>query len=252
VAVGFHSRDATWLDLLSRRLSPFQISRPFHFLIEQETTGPTPVELPSALAIHLEPQELEDTPSGFVIRTPTSVCEVDLEARRARVAGPRALYPLDNLLRHLLPFLYSEGLVLHGAAFEHGGSGFVASGPSGSGKTTLSQLAGARALCDELTAIRWESRRARLLALPFWKARPGSAPLEGVLMLRHAQRHRLRRLGSKEAFKRLAPQVLWPLDKSWAVKRTFEYLSRLVEEVPAWELGFAPRSDVWDAIREIG
>jgi hypothetical protein len=47
--------------------------------------------------------------------------------------------------------------------------------------------------------------------------------------------------------RRLGAQVRWPVAAEEA-RRTFRFLSALVESVPVWELSFAPRFDVWDLI----
>jgi hypothetical protein len=250
VGLAIRSRDPGWLDLVSQRFIGFETSGAPSFEIELRDVARAPKELCSPFDIYLEPQQVVEMGKGFLINTPTCRSEMDLESRRARVEGPRALYPLDNLLRHLLPFLWQDGLVFHAGAFSDGEEGFITCGPSGAGKSTLMALFGDEALCDELAALRFDDRGAVLHALPFWNARPGSARLRGLFVLRHSREHELRRLSASEAFRRLSSQILWPLDKDWALERTLVNLLRLIEEIPIWDFGFAPRADIRDFVRE--
>jgi hypothetical protein len=250
VGLAIRSKDPDWLGLVSQRFNGFEMSCAPRFEIELCHTALQPPQLSSPLDIHLESQQVVETNEGFLIETPTCRFEVDLESRGARIDGPRALYPLDNLLRHLLPFLWQDGLVFHAGAISDGEKGFIACGPSGAGKSTLMALLGAEALCDELTALRFVDQGALLHSLPFWNARPGSARLHGLLVLRHGEDHELRRLSASESFRRLSSLILWPLDKAWALEKTLVNLSRIIEEVPIWDFGFAPRADVRDFIQE--
>jgi hypothetical protein len=71
-----------------------------------------------------------------------------------------------------------------------------------------------------------------------------------VLHLRHADRHRLARISSEESLKRLVSQTLWPIWSEEAMTRVFSCLAELATGVPAYELSFAPREDVWSFVDE--
>ncbi len=247
----FESADRTWLAHLDRRYRSFSTSpRVGSFVVRFEpTSAPLPPDLVTPLAAHVEAVHCAPAADGYRVSTETSECEIDMRSRRAFLRGPAALYPLDNLLRHLLPLLWEEGVIVHSALVAGGdGSGVLACGPSGAGKSTIARLAGKRALSDELAAVRIERHGATSIALPFWVSRPGSARLRAALHLGHGPAHRLERLRPEQALRRLASLVLWPVWDESAMARSFAYLAALAESVPAFDLSFAPVGDVWDFI----
>jgi hypothetical protein len=251
IQLRFESADATWLGYLDRRYRRFSVPpRAESFVVRFEpTSAPLPPDLVTPLAAHLEAVHCGPVPDGYRVSTETSECEIDMRSRRALLQGPSALYPLDNVLRHLLPLLWEDGLIVHSALVAgQDGSGVLACGPSGAGKSTIARLAGGRALSDELAAVRVEQAGATSIALPFWESRPGSTRLRAALHLGHGAFHRIERLGPEQALRRLASQVLWPVWDEKAMARSFAYLAEIAETVPSFDLWFAPRGDVWDFI----
>jgi hypothetical protein len=250
----FESSDREWLSFLGRRYGSFSLaSAEQAFVVRFEpTAAPPPAGLASPLAPRLEAVDCEPTTNGYQVRTETTDCGIDLVSRRAVLRGPPAMYPLDNVLRHLLPILWEDGLILHSALVAVGEGSVLACGPSGAGKSTIARLARGRALSDELAAIHLAGGEARAIALPFWEARPGSAGLRAVLHLRHGAQHRIEPVRSEDAVRRLASQVLWPVWDEAAMARSFAFLAELAEMVPAFDLSFAPTEDVWELIdREV-
>jgi hypothetical protein len=253
VRIAFESADLVWLSYVDRRYGSFGCEPSgdsFVIRFEPDATA-LPEGLETPLAAHIEAVDCAPSALGYRVKTATSTCEIDLRSRRALLRGPAAMYPLDNLLRHLLPLLWEEGVIVHSALVGDGaGGGFLACGPSGAGKSTLADIARGRAFSDELAAVRLDGREATSIALPFWNARRGSVHLRAVLHLRHASSHRLDWLRPEAAVRRLAPQVLWPVWDESAMARSFGYLTEIAERVPAFELGFRPTEDVWDFIDE--
>jgi len=251
IELRFESSDRTGLSYLDRRYRKFSVDpRSERFVISFEPTSlPLPTNLVTPLAAHLEAVHCQPTTHGYRVRTETSGCEIDLRSRRAILRGPSAMYPLDNVLRHLLPLLWEEGVILHSALVADGaGSSVLACGPSGAGKSTLARLARGRALSDELAAVKLEDGGAMSIALPFWESRPGRAHLRAILHLEHGARNRLEPLRPEDTLRRLATQVLWPVWNESAIARSFAYLTEIAETVPAFDLSFVPTEDVWDFI----
>jgi hypothetical protein len=249
--LAFESSDRAWLSYLDRRYRKFSVEPgnvPFVVTFEA-TSALVPANLVSPLAAHVEAVHCDPVPGGYRVETETSRCEIDLRARRAVLRGPRALYPLDNVLRHLLPLLFEDGLIVHSALVADGEGGSVlACGPSGAGKSTLARLASGRALSDELAAVKLEAGEPIGVSLPFWESRPGRARLRAILSVGHGTRHRLEPLRPEEALRRLATQVLWPVWDEPAMARSFAYLAEIAETVPAFDLSFVPAADVWNFI----
>jgi len=148
------------------------------------------------------------------------------------------------LLRSLLPGLLQDGLVAHAAVVLDEGRGYLCCGRSGAGKSTLARLAGRRRGSDELGAVRRVHEGWTVSALPFWDARPGTARLDGVFLLRHAPANERRRLSAAEAVPALSRHLLWPLDAPEVAQRVVDLLADLVERVPVWDLGFVPTAAV--------
>ena len=248
----FESSDATWLSYLGKRYSSFPDHDPRNvFVVHFECTVPhRPQGLTSPLSIYVEAPVIESNENGFTAKTATTFADVDLDRRRAHLRGPRALYPLDNLFRHLLPALGEQGALVHGAALAKDGQGVLACGPSGAGKSTLADLAGENALCDELSSVFGSEDGYRLTSLPFWKARPGSVDLHAVLLLRHGREHRLEPVPKADALRQVSQQVLWPIEIPRAMDRTLGHVSALLENVPVFELTFCPEPSVWQFIEE--
>lgn len=246
VSIVFESDDRCWLELLDRRYRPFRRAETpaSAFRLRFEPEGALPEELLSPLEAHLEAVEIESQPFGFRLRTRTSASEVRLAEGRGWLRGPSAMYPLDNLLVQLLPLLAESSLLFHAAALSIGDRGVLAAGRSGAGKSTLAALAGRDGLCDEIAAVRFGARELLLVSLPFWVSRPARAPLAAVVVLAHAERHALKRLGPGEALRRLAQLALWPTASAASMELGLGRLARLAETVPVYELAFAPRPDV--------
>ncbi|NOZ93871.1 MAG: hypothetical protein GXP47_03890 [Acidobacteria bacterium] len=157
---------------------------------------------------------------------------------------------LDALLSTLVPERVAPSLVAHGALLADEGRTFLCCGRSGAGKSTLAQLLPERALCDELALVRPTGDGFHGVSLPYWAARPGSAPLAGVFVLEHAPEHLRTRIPAAGALRELRRHVCWPTEHLDAMGQVFETLTRLVQEVPVWRLSFARDPLVWDLIRK--
>jgi ABC-type glutathione transport system ATPase component len=129
-----------------------------------------------------------------------------------------------------------------------GERGFLCCGESGSGKSTLARLAGTRRGSDELGAVRPVDGTWTVSALPLWDARPGTARLDGVFLLRHAPSNERRRLSPAAALPALGRQLLWREEAPEAAQQAIDLLADLVERVPVWDLGFVPTTAVFELI----
>ncbi len=219
------------------------------FLTDREPGWRVELELAAADGPWAGPRvEVVGRPDGFELRGATFLARADMARRQARVAGPALPYPLGTLLKHLLPAILEDAVVFHAALLVDGERGFLGCGPSGSGKTTLAGLLPERALCDELVAVRQVEHGFRAEALPLWQARPGSALLEGVFLLRHGPWARRRRLDAALALRGLAGGVLWPTARLAAMPVTLARLGAVAETVPVFDLEFAPDAEVWRTI----
>jgi hypothetical protein len=237
-ATALESADAAWLDVAAERFGGFETNDEPRWGFRYEVADGSPGAGTGDRLL------LVDRPSGFSLLSPGFRADVDLESREVRVTGPRSIGALNLVLRYALPSLVADGLVLHGIGIVDGARGWVCAGPSGAGKSTLAGLAGDRAVCDELVAVRLVDGDWRLDALPFWKARPASLPLAGVCLLRHGPRQERTRLDKAAAFRAVGSNVLWPTYAPAEMEQRFSLLANFVDRVPAFDLAFAPTPDV--------
>jgi hypothetical protein len=246
VSIALDSRDPTWNTAIARRFGPFLTDAEPDFAIDLHTdedvvvlaeTGAPPAGLRRL-----------DGDEAFTIALPGLAGGADLRVSRGWVRGAPGTDGIEVLLRHLMPGLIGDGLVLHAAALADGDGAWACCGPSGAGKSTLARLLPERALCEEMVAIRGVPHGFVLDSLPLHDARPASLPLRGICCLRHGPTHRRIRLDPGPAARRLARIGPWPSYSPTAMRRTFAAFTRLVEHCPAFDLAFTPREDVWETL----
>jgi hypothetical protein len=242
--------EAVWVGWVRDRFGAFESSGPPCWEIRYSVESGVPGFLGDPRDVAGPEIQVECAGDRLRLDGPHFHADVDLTAHAVTAAGPAALYPLDAILKVLLPLMHPDGLVLHAAALCDGARGWICSGPSGAGKSTLATLAGEGAVCDELVVVSNGSGHWRLLSLPFWNGRPASAPLTAIHLLEHGHSHTRRRAAAAEAVRRLATEALPPLQPAHALDAWFARLVQLVEQVPVFNLTFKPTPDVWDFIRE--
>ncbi len=214
--VGVVSPDTAWLSQRQERFAAFLSQYPPELVIEHRPSSRQP---------------------RWYRNDTNVVAEGTIEAR-----------DFDFILTDILPGLLTPDIVVHGALLADADHTYLCCGPSGAGKSTLAALLPERALCDELAVVRTTPTDFVGVSLPYWVARPGAAPLAGVFVLEHALHHRRVQLSPTEAVRELRRHVCWPTEQPEAVGQVFDTLTRLVEAIPVYRLGFRPDPSVWDLI----
>lgn len=232
------------------RFAPFCSAADTEWTIFFDVNGPTPNFLEWPREIYPERFETVVLKNGLEMRSRSYRAMVCLHRREVRVVGPKATFPIDGVLRLLLPVLIDDGLVIHGGMAQAKERGWVFSGPSGCGKTTLSAILAPKSRCDEMVAVRFHDGRWFAHALPFWQARPGTAALEGLFLLHHGEEDRRERMLPTEAARCLGREILWPVADEERLECRLALMARLVAEVPMWNLWFRPTPTVWRIISE--
>jgi hypothetical protein len=210
--------DAQWVTAFKHRFRGFFTKATPHLLLKHEPGRAGP--------------PVEDLPSGVEVRFN---------------AGARSEL-VDGVIRARLPELVAPALVAHAALLTDGDRGFLCCGLPGAGKSTLAALLPERALCDELVLVRTSKADCEAISLPYWNARPGRVPLEGIFILEHAPEHRRQRLKPTAAARGLRSNVYWPTNDPAAFRGAFATLADIVSATPVWRLGFARDPDVWRII----
>jgi hypothetical protein len=155
-------------------------------------------------------------------------------------------YPLDQILAMYL--LGPRGLVVHAAGMLVRGHGIALVGVSGAGKTTFSRLAAGRdgwtPLSDDRLIVRVDGEEPKIHGTPW----PGegdiasreSGPLRALLFLEQGRENGIRGLSPHEALARLVQAASVPWYDEALVGATLDACGRLVRDVAAGVLTFAP------------
>jgi len=244
VAVAFSCRNESFMGLVGERYGAFSTRQPPVLQVSYQVEGE---HAPHPRAIHAArqyPLGARRRGKKLALDGGTFGGEWDEAAGMVEIRGPLATYPVDRLIEAMVYAVKDRVLILHAAALDFGGRGFICSGPSGSGKSTLADLFPDNTLCDEHVAVRIDGPGALLSSLPFWRGRRGTTPLEAIYLLHHARENRRRRLSVRDAAKLLRPQIIWPIFGNDTLRRAFDAFSLLVQRVPVWELGFRPEKAV--------
>ena len=139
------------------------------------------------------------------------------------------------------------GGVVHAGAIVHGKNVILVSGPSGAGKTTLCRLchdAGATLLNDERSIVHNAGGRYLAGSSPWHgidnRVSPLSGPLTAIYFIRHGTGTAIEPLTPAHALTRLFTATMVPSFLPGGVAMVLNSWSRLVEEVPAFDLAFTP------------
>ncbi len=188
----------------------------------------------------------------------------------SEAAGEEWTSVCENYLRLLAAYrlLAAGGVVLHSAGVTGGTEGsdgdgaaaWLLLGPSGAGKTTASRLclaAGAEVLSDDLNAVLMDRGGPVVARLPFTgdlgsrDDGPGTYPLRGVLRLRQGPREELAPLSPAAALAALAAAAPYVNRDPFRREALLAVLERLARAVPAWELTFSLRADLWSILKTL-
>ena len=163
---------------------------------------------------------------------------------------------IDNELRakaNILKSLYSilvvnhGGLVLHASAVLRNGKAYIFFGPSGSGKTTVAKLSQEFPVLDD-ESIFIERRNSSYQA--FGERLRMSFPIQGIYKLTQDKKVYLNRLPISQALAELFT-IPGLLRKGLAGhKKLLLNLSKLVTEIPCFDLHFRQDNSFWRCIDE--
>jgi hypothetical protein len=195
-------------------------------------------------------------PRRFTVKRADLVGTLDLAERRGCVALVPGEVAIESFLRiaYSLALVDRRGLLTHAACLVRRDKAYLFCGPSGSGKTTVARLSrDATVLTDELPVVKVADGRAVAYGTPFWGqlargAEDRSAPLAGIYLLHHGQRHAVKAIARRPALAGLLPNVLFFAREGGLAARVFSIAADLVEAVPCFDLCFRPDLGFWEAI----
>lgn len=170
---------------------------------------------------------------------------------------PVLLSPALEVLFHILFTENQWGALLHASAVVEDGEAILFSGISGAGKSTMLRLwqkhTNAHLLNDDRIILRKQDNGFRAYGTPWHGSLPvassRSAPLHKIFVIQHAPRNYVRELSVSEAAKALLARSFPPI---WGAKQlsfTLAFLEDVAHQVPCYELGYVPTSDIIEFVR---
>lgn len=150
-------------------------------------------------------------------------------------------------------------LMIHAAAIERQGAGYLFFGPSGAGKTTVARVSrDCRVLNDDLVIIGQDgTQQWWVFSTPFTHPKQvapsglARAPLRGVFRLVQSKEVRVAPLHSVAALSHLLPQVpILPRD-TVCIERVWDQLCALVNSYQVYDLYFLPDASFWRVIDDL-
>lgn len=190
----------------------------------------------------------------FTCRIPTAFDQATLYVDEDPTDAPLR-YPLDQVLTWGL-LGRCGGLLLHAAAVERDGIGYVLAGRSGAGKSTLSALChdqGLEIFNDDRVIVYPDAAGSWRVAGTPWHgsgsyAKNRSAPLRGVYLLSQATANRIGTLPLRQARLSLLDVAAIPwFEADWA-QASLDALERLTSEVPVRRFGFTRSPEAVEAL----
>jgi hypothetical protein len=167
-------------------------------------------------------------------------------------------YPLDELL--FISLLgQGRGVEIHGCGVvDRDSTGYLFVGQSGAGKTTMARLWLAAdpqvdILSDDRVVLRTDAEGVWMYGTPWHGEEPLASPrrarLGGVFFLRHDKRDEVAPVGRVDGVARLFAASFPPFYDAAAVGFTLDFISAVLDGVPAVELRFAPTPRVLELVR---
>ncbi|MDD4938624.1 MAG: hypothetical protein PHE18_03615 [Candidatus Omnitrophica bacterium] len=172
----------------------------------------------------------------------------------------RNYIPFGDILRILAcNFLIKRnGFFLHSCGVKIDGGAYLFAGPSGAGKTTIAKLNLKRnkILSDETVAVVKNQKDYNAYATPFFGdlakvTSDDNAPVKAVFFLKQSNRFGHKRLDTLRAAQALLQNIfLIGNECKDNLGRVFDIALDLVKRVPAYELGFLPKEQIWRYIEK--
>jgi hypothetical protein len=153
----------------------------------------------------------------------------------------------------------NKGFLLHASGVVWKKKGICFTGLSGTGKSTLlnlfkDEVSNECLLNDDRLALRNYGNRWRVFGTPWYGesrvSSSNSADLSALFFIRHSKRNYIRRLSASQICPQLMVLGLLPLWDKSATSRVLATFQNLIQNIPAFELGFLPGKGAIDLIKK--
>ncbi|MGB3905131.1 MAG: hypothetical protein WBB22_09425 [Anaerolineae bacterium] len=167
-------------------------------------------------------------------------------------------HPLAEVLMVNLLSL-GRGVLVHAYGVNDRGRALIFAGSSGAGKSTMAELwkdeEGTSILSDDRIIVREEEGRFWAYGTPWHgDARlcsPESVPLEAIFFIRHDEENSVVPLEARKAVSSLLVRSFPTFWNAGGMAFTLDFLSRMSQEVPCYDLGFAPDKRIVQLVRSM-
>ena len=166
-------------------------------------------------------------------------------------------YPLNQVLMILLLSL-GKGILLHACGIDDNGSGYLFLGNSTDGKSTMAKLwfeNHATVLNDDRIVVREKEGEFWMYGTPwhgdFRELSPTGLPIQKIFFLQHGKKNAAVPQTSAEAVSMLLTRSFPPLWDKDGMAFTMGLCNRIVNQIPCYELSFAPDTKIMDFVRNM-
>lgn len=161
-------------------------------------------------------------------------------------------YPLGPIVMYYLT-VNSAAALIHASCIFDGIKGRIFTGFSGAGKSTMSKIwadAGNQVINDDRLVIRKQDNGYFVYNTPmYYRDRPKKAPLNAIHLISHSPVNKINKLsGALAVSKVLAFCIQNNYDKKY-IQNHLDFLSELCNQIPVYELGVFPDSNIVNFVR---
>ena len=177
-----------------------------------------------------------------------------------KLAGAVKQISLDPFFQPLGPLMLSyithshNGLLIHASGVNDGRNGYVFSAVSGTGKSTMARLwqsKGAQIINDDRLIL--VPRDGNILMtntpMPYYQDVYKECNVTAIFLLKQSKTNYLKRLTGAPAIAKMMANCIQFLYNKEMVEQHLKSISGIVEQIPVFELGFKPTTEITDIIR---
>ncbi len=154
-------------------------------------------------------------------------------------------WPIGQVLMVCL-LAQGGGLMAHACGIDHQGKGYLFMGNSGHGKSTMAELWGGHGIIlnDDRIVVRYKKGRFWIFGTPwhgdYSQVSPRGVPLDKVFFLHRSNHDSVIPVASFPAISMILTRSFPPLWDKKAMSFTLDFVARLADAVPCFNLGFVP------------
>ena len=166
------------------------------------------------------------------------------------------VFPFTNLLFTRI-LHHQNGVLVHASGINDNGNGYIFTAVSGTGKSTMAGLwaqKGGQVINDDIIAITThEGIQIHNIPMPHYSDHPKSATLKAIFIIKQSPRNYIMPLKGASAAMLLMANCIQQFGTPEYVRQHLATISAIAAQVPIYEAGFLPDTNIVDLIRhEIG